>query len=61
MPIIDNSRSKTFTLPGLVHQTVAGPAHGLNNPGSLGGVPSSPGARRSGGIAHDCEEVFVRF
>ena len=29
MPIIDNSTIMTFTLPGLVHQTVAGPAHGL--------------------------------
>jgi hypothetical protein len=29
MPIMDNATVKTFTLPGLVHQTVAGPEQGL--------------------------------
>jgi mannose-6-phosphate isomerase-like protein (cupin superfamily) len=57
MPIIDNATIKTFTLPGLVHQTVAGPAQGLKtlevwveriSPG--GGTPVH---------RHECEEVLV--
>jgi mannose-6-phosphate isomerase-like protein (cupin superfamily) len=57
MPIIDNATVKTFTLPGLVHQTTAGPAQGLKTlevwvdtiaPGA--GTPVH---------RHDCEEVVV--
>jgi mannose-6-phosphate isomerase-like protein (cupin superfamily) len=57
MPIIDNATITTFTLPGLVHQTVAGPAQGLKTlevwletiaPGA--GTPVH---------RHACEEVLV--
>lgn len=57
MPIIDNSTIKTFTLPGLVHQTVAGPAHGLKTL-EVWVETIAPGAGTPV-HRHDCEEVFV--
>jgi mannose-6-phosphate isomerase-like protein (cupin superfamily) len=57
MPVIDNSTLKTFTLPGLVHQTVAGPAQGLKTL-EVWVETIAPGAGTPV-HRHDCEEVFV--
>ena len=57
MPVIDNSRLQKFTLPGIVHQTLAGPEHGLKTleiwRESLAPGAATPVHR------HNCEEVFV--
>ena len=57
MPVIKHNEVKTFSLPGLEHQTVAGPEHGMRTlevwvqtiaPGS--GTPVH---------RHACEEAIV--
>jgi mannose-6-phosphate isomerase-like protein (cupin superfamily) len=57
MPIIDNATVKTFTLPGLVHQTVAGPAQGLKTL-EVWVETIAPGAGTPV-HRHECEEVLV--
>jgi len=57
MPVIDNTSVKTFSLPGLNHQTFAGPEHGLKNLEVWGQVieagAGTPVHR------HACEEAIV--
>jgi mannose-6-phosphate isomerase-like protein (cupin superfamily) len=57
MPVVEISKIKKFSLPGIVHQTLAGPDQGVSSfelwletvaPGS--GTPVH---------RHQCEEVFV--
>ena len=57
MPVIQNDSVQKFALPGLVHQTVAGPEHGMKTfemwnqiiaPG--GGTPVH---------RHNCEEAII--
>ncbi len=57
MPIIDNATVKTFTLPGLVHQTVAGPAQGLKTL-EVWVETIAPGAGTPV-HRHECEEVLL--
>jgi len=57
MPVIDNSRLKIFTLPGIVHQTLAGPKHGLKTL-EVWRQTMAPGAATPT-HRHNCEEVFV--
>ena len=57
MPVIDNQAVKNFALPGLNHQTFAGPEHGLKNLEVWGQVidagAGTPVHR------HACEEAIV--
>jgi mannose-6-phosphate isomerase-like protein (cupin superfamily) len=57
MPVIDNQAVKNFALPGLNHQTFAGPGHGLKNLEVWGQVidagAGTPVHR------HACEEAIV--
>jgi mannose-6-phosphate isomerase-like protein (cupin superfamily) len=57
MPIINNATLKTFTLPGLVHQTVAGPAQGLKTL-EVWVETIAPGAGTPV-HRHECEEVLL--
>jgi mannose-6-phosphate isomerase-like protein (cupin superfamily) len=57
MPIIDNATVKTFTLPGLVHQTVAGPGQGLKTL-EVWVETIAPGAGTPV-HRHECEEVLL--
>jgi mannose-6-phosphate isomerase-like protein (cupin superfamily) len=57
MPVIANARVKKFTLPGIVHQTLAGPEHGLKSL-EIWRHTLAPGAA-SPVHRHNCEEVVL--
>ncbi len=57
MPVIDNTSVKTFNLPGLNHQTFAGPEHSLKNLEVWGQVIEAGGGTPV--HRHACEEAIV--
>ena len=57
MPVIENAQIQQFTLPGLVHQTLAGQEHGLKSV-EVWRQTIAPGAATPV-HRHTCEEVVV--
>jgi quercetin dioxygenase-like cupin family protein len=57
MPILDHAEIERLALPGLVHQTLAGPREGLRDL-EVWMQTIAPGAGTPV-HAHDCEEVIV--
>jgi mannose-6-phosphate isomerase-like protein (cupin superfamily) len=57
MTVIDHSKLRKFYLPGIVHQTVAGPEQGVKSL-EVWIETISPGAGTPP-HRHDCEEVFI--
>ncbi len=57
MPILDHAHTDRLALPGLVHQTLAGPREGLRNL-EVWMQTIAPGAGTPV-HRHDCEEVVV--
>jgi len=57
MPILENNALETFSLPGLVHRTVAGPEHGMRTMEVWMQTIAPGGATPV--HRHACEEVIV--
>jgi quercetin dioxygenase-like cupin family protein len=57
MPVLDNTTIPRFNLPGLTHQTIAGPEHGLKS-FEMWMQTIAPGAGTPV-HRHDCEEAIL--